>query len=137
MSEEQSSSKGDLKIDWRQDSDKILIAQGRLSKFSGATAISSADFYGDGEGDSSKATRGGSFDLENMNASEMISRLSMNVSCYSYPSPPPLHRSTANSVPQAGPVRSLRERPKQTHNNIVKRIERKLLPYFTKTCHSL
>lgn len=62
-----------------------------MSKFSGASAISSADFYEEGEGNGRAGAR--SFDLENMNASELMGRLSLQVTHQSSPWP-----SVANSI---------------------------------------
>ena len=59
--------------------------QSRLSRFTGASAISSADFYGEEDDDRGRG-RGGrgnnnntNFDIENMNASELMGRLSVQV----------------------------------------------------------
>lgn len=61
------------------------MLQSRLSRFTGASAISSADFYGeeeDGEGGRGRGRRN-NFDIENMNASELMSRLSVQVTKFS------------------------------------------------------
>ena len=51
--------------------------QARLSRFQGANAISSADFYDNGEGGGSGPTRAGSdFDIT---AGDLVNRLSMQV----------------------------------------------------------
>ena len=57
------------------------MLQSRLSRFTGASAISSADFYGeeDDEGGRGRGRRNNNFDIENMNASELMSRLSVQV----------------------------------------------------------
>ena len=55
--------------------------QNRLSRFTGASAISSADFYGENEGGPGARSggRAPSMDVADMNASELMSRLSMQV----------------------------------------------------------
>ena len=54
-----------------------LHAQARLSRFQGANAISSADFYDNGEGEGSGPARAGSdFDIT---AGDLVNRLSMQV----------------------------------------------------------
>ena len=57
--------------------------QTRLSRFTGASAISSADFYDEEEegGRGGRMGRRGSnnFDIDNMNASELVGRLSIQV----------------------------------------------------------
>ena len=59
---------------------EALMLQSRLSRFTGASAISSADFYGE-EDDEGRQGRGrrNNFDIENMNATELMSRLSVQV----------------------------------------------------------
>lgn len=65
-------------------------AQTRLSRFTGASAISSADFYDEEEEGSGRGGRGGggrggganNFDIDNMNASELVGRLSIQVISY-------------------------------------------------------
>ena len=55
----------------------IPHAQARLSRFQGANAISSADFYDNGEGGGSGPARAGSdFDIT---AGDLVNRLSMQV----------------------------------------------------------
>ena len=57
-----------------------LPAQARLSRFQGANAISSADFYDNGEGGGSVPARAGSdFDIT---AGDLVNRLSMQVTHY-------------------------------------------------------
>ena len=58
-------------------SDTVLCMQARLSRFQGANAISSADFYDNGEGGGSGPARTGSdFDIT---AGDLVNRLSMQV----------------------------------------------------------
>lgn len=59
---------------------QIIRLQSRLSRFTGASAISSADFYGeeDDEGHG-RRNNNNNFDIENMNASELMSQLSVKV----------------------------------------------------------
>lgn len=66
------------------------MVQTRLSRFTGATAISSADFYGedeDGSGRGGRGPRGGgnNYDLGDMNAGELMQRLSVQVSVFPFP----------------------------------------------------
>ena len=58
------------------------MLQTRLSRFTGASAISSADFYGEEDeerGHTGRARKNNQFDIENMNASELVGRLSIQV----------------------------------------------------------
>ncbi len=63
-----------------QHAEEIILpscAQARLSRFQGANAISSADFYDNGDGPSSGPARTGSdFDIT---AGDLVNRLSMQV----------------------------------------------------------
>jgi hypothetical protein len=52
--------------------------QERLSRFQGASAISSADFYGNGEG-GGRPSRTGSATEFDLNANELMSKLSFQV----------------------------------------------------------
>jgi hypothetical protein len=68
--------------------------QTRLSRFTGASAISSADFYdeeeegrGVGRGGNRSNNNNNNFDIDNMNASELVGRLSIQVP----PPPSPLY----------------------------------------------
>ncbi len=52
------------------------IAQARLSRFQGATAISSADFYDNGEGPSGGGGGGNASSEFDVSANELMSKLS-------------------------------------------------------------
>lgn len=55
-------------------------AQAQLSRFQGASAISSADFYGDGSGGGGRSGAAGSSSTEfDLNANELMSKLSFQV----------------------------------------------------------
>ncbi len=57
----------------------MLHVQARLSRFHGASAISSADFYGNGEGGGPARTGSSDFD---MSTNELMSKLSFQVCCW-------------------------------------------------------